>query len=119
MTGPTKRDIESRLDELDESTDMDKEEMYIEFVKYAEHLESYVEDADSPSEYFGIDDWDGVYVPLPDNWREFYPLEPTPPEVFAVRYCGLGEEMLKRRGIPFEPKEEEEEEDADSRGGVK
>ena len=103
---PSKRDIERRLDELGESSSVDKEEMYEEFVKYASHLEKHGGDADSPSEYFGIGDWDEVYVPLPDNWREFYPLEPTPPEVFAVRYCGLGKEVFERRSLPF-PTEEE------------
>ena len=110
MTGPSQRDVESRLNDLE--TDESDAVGLTDMAEYAAHVERKGTDADKPREYFGTDNWDAAESAVP-KWRDEVadllehpdgPDDLTFPEYYAMTYCGVGEAVLRRRGVELPAK---------------
>jgi len=105
MSGPSKSDVARRVDDL--KADTTDAVVLTDLTEYAAHVERHGTDTDTPREYFGSDNWDTVESVNPE-WRDEVadllkhpdgPDDLTFPEYYAMTYCGVGEAVLKRRGI--------------------
>lgn len=105
---PTVHDLRRELEEIDPRPDESDVLGVAEALKYLGHVREERAEADDPAEYFGrpvawhpelAPDSEEAYPDLleDDNYRT-----PTPPDVYALRYCGdiTASAVLQRLFVP-------------------